>query len=67
MTRIDLIRRLEAHGCQLLREGGNHSVYVSATSDKLSTVPRHREIKEFLAHKISRDLDVPLLSNQGDG
>ena len=27
MKRIDLIRHLESHGCVLLREGANHSVY----------------------------------------
>lgn len=27
MKRRDLIRHLEAHGCELLREGGKHSVY----------------------------------------
>ena len=29
MKRRDLIRHLEHHGCQFLREGGNHSVYVN--------------------------------------
>jgi hypothetical protein len=28
MKRIDLIRHLERHGVQFLREGGSHSVYV---------------------------------------
>ena len=59
MRRIDLIRHLEAHGCRLLREGANHSVYVNPLVEKLSTVPRHREVKEFLARKICKDLDVP--------
>lgn len=45
MKRIDLIRHMEKHGAQLLREGGNHSV--------------HREINEFLAQKICRDLEIP--------
>ena len=31
----------------------------------MSTVPRHREIKEFLARKICRDLDVPALHTFG--
>jgi hypothetical protein len=26
MKRKDLIRHLEAHGCELLREGGNHTI-----------------------------------------
>ena len=59
MKRVDLIRHLEAHGCQLLREGGSHSVYVNRAAGKTSTLPRHREINYFLARKICRDLEVP--------
>lgn len=53
------MRHLEAHGCALLREGGAHSVFVNRGSRKVSAVPRHREIDEFLARKICRDLEVP--------
>lgn len=59
MKRLDLLRHLEAHGCDLLREGGSHTVYVNRTAGKTSTVPRHREINDFLARKICRDLEVP--------
>jgi predicted RNA binding protein YcfA (HicA-like mRNA interferase family) len=59
MKRIDLIRHLEANGCVLLREGGGHSVYVNRRAHKTSTVPRHRELNEFLARKICRDLQIP--------
>ncbi|NGZ60286.1 MAG: addiction module toxin, HicA family [Nitrospira sp. LK265] len=59
MKRIDLIRHLERHGVQFLREGGNHSVYVNRAAAKTSTVPRHREINDFLAQKICKDLEVP--------
>jgi predicted RNA binding protein YcfA (HicA-like mRNA interferase family) len=59
MKRIDLIRHMERHGAQLLREGGNHSVYVNRKSGKVSAVPRHRETNEFLAQKICRDLGIP--------
>lgn len=59
MKRRDLVRHLEAHGCELLREGGSHSVYVNRTAGKATAVPRHREINEFLAQKICKDLDVP--------
>lgn len=59
MKRVDLIRHLETHGCQLLREGGRHSVYVNRGARKTSTVPRHREINDYLARKICRDLQVP--------
>ena len=59
MKRTDLIRHLEANGCELLREGGNHSVYVNRKARKSSSVPRHREINNFLARKICRDLEIP--------
>ena len=59
MKRIDLIRHLERHACALLREGNNHTVYVNRRSRKSSSVPRHREIHDFLARKICDDLDVP--------
>lgn len=58
MKRIDLIRHLEANGCRLLREGGNHSVYLNPTARKVSTVPRHREINDYLARKICRNLEI---------
>jgi mRNA interferase HicA len=58
VKRVDLVRHLESHGCRLLREGGSHSVFVNAVTRKVSAVPRHREIKEFLARKICRDLEV---------
>lgn len=60
MKRRDLVRHLEAHGCQLMREGGRHSVYVNRQTRKTSTVPRHREINEHLARKICRDLEIPV-------
>jgi mRNA interferase HicA len=58
VKRTDLIRYLELHGCQLLHEGGAHSVYVNRPERKISTVPRHREVNEFLAAKICKDLGV---------
>ncbi len=59
MKRIDLIRHLESHGCELLREGGNHTIYVNRAVKKVSTVPRHREVLEFTARKIYKDLEIP--------
>jgi mRNA interferase HicA len=60
VKRVDLIRHLEQHGCVLFREGGNHSVFVNRRTRKSSSVPRHREINEFLARKICRDLEIPM-------
>jgi len=59
VKRRDLIRHLERHGCEFLREGANHTVYVNRSTRKVSTVPRHTEINEGLCRKICKDLDVP--------
>jgi mRNA interferase HicA len=45
--------------CEMLREGGNHTVYVNRARRKTTAVPRHREINEFLARKICQDLEIP--------
>jgi predicted RNA binding protein YcfA (HicA-like mRNA interferase family) len=58
VKRVDLVRHLEAHGCRLLREGGSHSVYLNPEKRRVSTVPRHREVNDFLARKICRDLEI---------
>ena len=59
MKRKDLIRHLEKNGCELLREGGRHTIYVNRATQKSSAIPRHREINNFLARKICRDLQTP--------
>jgi mRNA interferase HicA len=58
MKRIDLIRHLEAWGCRLLRDRGKHGVYMNPANNRTSAVPRHREINDFLARKICRDLGI---------
>ncbi|CCQ57829.1 MULTISPECIES: type II toxin-antitoxin system HicA family toxin [Crocosphaera] len=59
MKRRDLIKYLENNGCELLREGGNHTIYVNRKEQKVSAIPRHREINDYLARKICRDLQIP--------
>jgi mRNA interferase HicA len=59
MKRQDLIRHVEAHGYLLLREGARHRAYYSPANNQTSAIPRHREINEFLARKIFRDLGIP--------
>ncbi|HJR07680.1 MAG TPA: type II toxin-antitoxin system HicA family toxin [Pyrinomonadaceae bacterium] len=59
MKRIKLIRHLEQNGCEFMREGGNHTVYVNRATQKATAIPRHREINDYLARKICRDLQVP--------
>ncbi len=58
MKHADLVRHLESHGCELLREGGRHSVDVNRSVGEATAVPRHREINDFLARKICRDLEI---------
>jgi len=58
MKRGDLIRHIESFGCELLREGGNHTVYVNRPEKKVSTIPRHREIDNNLCRKICKDLGI---------
>ena len=60
MKRRALVRHLEQHGCELLREGANHSIFVNRPASKTSAVPRHTEINDDLAKKICKDLGVPV-------
>jgi len=59
VKRRALVRHLEEHGCELLREGANHSIYVNRPAGKTSAVPRHTEINDDLARKICKDLGIP--------
>ncbi|QJR37494.1 type II toxin-antitoxin system HicA family toxin [Gemmatimonas groenlandica] len=59
MKRVDLVRHVEAHGCVLLREGANHSVFVNRPARRTSVIPHHREVNDYLARKICRDLEIP--------
>ena len=60
MKRRDLIAHLQAHGCHFVREGARHSWYANAAASTYSAIPRHREIVDFLARKICRELGIPL-------
>jgi|TARA_B100000315_G_scaffold244619_1_gene269385 predicted RNA binding protein YcfA (HicA-like mRNA interferase family) len=56
MKRKDLIKKIEQMGCVLLRHGGNHDWYQNPETKKSQPIPRHREIKEFLANHIIKML-----------
>jgi mRNA interferase HicA len=58
MKRQDLIRHVESHGVLPLREGAKHSIYYNPANNQASAIPRHREINDFLARKICRDLGI---------
>ena len=59
MKRRALLNYLKAQGCEFLREGSRHTVYINRAAGKGSTVPRHTEIPNNLARKICRDLGIP--------
>lgn len=56
MKRTDLIRKLEENGCVLVRNGAKHDWYRNPKTGIAQPVPRHREIKEFLAAHILKKL-----------
>ena len=56
MKRLDLVRKIEAQGGVLNRHGGKHDWYQNPLTKVCQPVPRHREIKEFLARSILRKL-----------
>ncbi|MDM8536146.1 type II toxin-antitoxin system HicA family toxin [Desulfobacterales bacterium HSG17] len=58
MKRNELIRHLLKNGCELLREGSRHSIWRNIRLGNMTAVPRHNEIKEFMAQKICKDLDI---------
>ena len=60
MKRRDLLKYLEEYGCRLLREGGSHTVYYNPSTKQTSTIPRHKEVDDFLAKKICKDLGIPV-------
>ena len=59
MKRRELIRHVKKNGCEFLREGGNHTIYVNRRTRKSAPIPRHRELNVFLVKKICSDLEIP--------
>jgi len=61
VKRRDLLKHLREQGCVFVREGANHSVFFNPATHRVSTVPRHNDIDDFLAKKICKDLGVTSL------
>jgi mRNA interferase HicA len=59
MKRRELLEHLTQCGCQFVREGGEHSIWENPKIRRRTSVPRHREIPEFTARRICRQLQVP--------
>jgi mRNA interferase HicA len=59
MKRRDLLRHLRQHGCHFVREGGEHSIWENPANGRRTTVQRHREIPDYTARRICRQLGIP--------
>lgn len=59
MKRRQLLDHLKANGCEFLREGSRHTMYVNRPTARSTAVPRHNEITNNMARKICKDLGVP--------
>jgi predicted RNA binding protein YcfA (HicA-like mRNA interferase family) len=59
VKRLDLIKAIEEAGCVLVRHGAKHDWYRNPKTGVVQPVPRHRELKEHLARRITR-----MLSNE---
>lgn len=56
MKRRDLVGTLERQGAVFIRHGGKHDWYQNPVTKACQPVPRHTEIKEYLACAIIRAL-----------
>ena len=56
MKRRDLIKQIEKAGCILIRNGRRHDWYQNPKTKLSQPVPRHKEIKEYLALHIIKML-----------
>ena len=58
MKRKDLIKQLTAEGCELLRHGSRHDIYINTRNGMKQPVPRHNEIDEGLTRHIRKFLGL---------
>ena len=60
MKRLNFERHLKLNNCELLREGGNHSIWINPENGNITAVPRHKEIDNRLCKSICKQLEIPL-------
>lgn len=59
MKRRDLLSYLLQQGCQFVCEGGDHSIWENPVTKRRTSVPRHREILDYTAGRICKQLGIP--------
>jgi len=58
MKREKVLQHLRDNGCNFLREGGNHTMYINSISGKIVPVPRHTDIRKRTVMEICSQLDI---------
>jgi YcfA-like protein. len=58
VKREALLAHLRSYGCDLVREGGSHSIWVNLATGEMQAVPRHKEVKRFTTKSICRRLGI---------
>jgi mRNA interferase HicA len=46
MKRRELLEHLQQRGCELLREGGSHSIWTNPQTGRREAIPRHPELND---------------------
>lgn len=58
MKRREFVRKLLKEGCELLRSGSRHDIYVNPMTGQKQPVPCHTEIDNILAKHIRKNLGL---------
>lgn len=58
MKRKQFVRKLMQDGCDLLRAGSSHDIYINPKTGLKQPVPRHTEIDNALARHIRKYLGL---------
>ncbi len=58
MNRKQFIKQLIRKGCELLRSGSRHDIYINPRTGQKQPVPRHAEIDDYLARHIRKYLGL---------
>lgn len=54
----ELLRELEAAGCEFVRHGKRHDIYRNPATGLQAPVPRHREVADSLCRIIRKQLGL---------
>jgi predicted RNA binding protein YcfA (HicA-like mRNA interferase family) len=58
LDRRELVRHLEDHGCEFVREGGNHTIYRNPATGRIRSILRYCEVKNTTAREICKGLGI---------